>query len=156
MPLTRVEIEETGPNRFVAEVEQGGYASARRTNVRGGSRGEIIARVAEQLGCADEVILCLHGIVRERTGQVEAPKDPAPVQASDPPLANEGGPQGEDNAKEPVPATQADTSGTVEAGPGPTTTAPTEAKPEDSAKTPPPGGRVGKGGVVYERIQKAT
>jgi ribosomal protein L13E len=47
MPLTRVEIEQIGPGKWVAEVEGGGGASAVRRNVVGSSFDEIILAVVE-------------------------------------------------------------------------------------------------------------
>jgi hypothetical protein len=46
MPLTRVEIEEIGPGKWVAEVEGGGTSAVRR-NVRGSSFDEIILAVVD-------------------------------------------------------------------------------------------------------------
>jgi hypothetical protein len=47
MPLTRVEIEQIGPGKWVAEVEGGGGSSAVRRNVVGASFDEIILAVVE-------------------------------------------------------------------------------------------------------------
>jgi len=54
MPLNRIEMEEVGPKRWVAEVERGGM-TATRVTLRGESVAEVLAKVIALYGVEEEV-----------------------------------------------------------------------------------------------------